>query len=400
VSTFGGDGGRAPDAIEHRIPAVYMRGGALKGVFFQARDLPRGHRERDALLLRVMGCPDPSGSHADGMGCGGAGGSRVAIVSPSMREDCDVDFLLGILAADRAAIDWSGSCGHLAAAVGPYAISSGMATAADGIARVRIWQANLGKRIDAFVPVRGGQVIEDGSFIEDGVPRPSAEVRLEFLDPVAEGDVPGRAGAWALLPTGCAQEMIEVTGLPRLPVTLLAAGHPTVFLRAQALGLTGRELPEAVDRNRALRDRIEAIQRAAAARIGFDLGAGPQRSLLPRVVWVGRPTAYRSAGGVDISADRVDLLARTISQGRLEPSLAAGCAMAIAVAAALPGTVVNEIARTLPGVPTRIGHVTGTLAVGAEVEFSAGRWQVDKVVLSRSARHLMSGWVHVPRAGL
>ena len=374
-----------------RIPAVYMRGGASKGVFFEGKDLPRVHAERDALLLRVIGSPDPGGLHADGMGGGAAGSSKVAVVSPSRRDDCDVDYLFGAVAIDRPAIDWSGNCSDLSAAVGPFAIAQGMVQAVDGITCVRIWQQGIGQRIDAFVPVRHGEVLEEGAFIEDGVPFPGAEIRLEFL----AGDAP----AAALLPTGSAQDSLRVAGLGEIRVTLIAAGDPTVFVRADSLGLTGRELPADLQGKRKLLGFLEAIRAEAAVRMG--LAETPEeasrlRSGSPSLAWVARPAAYRSIGGAEIAAERIDVLARFLSMGKPLAAFTDDGSIALAAAAALPGSVVGEVARTLPGVPTRIGHPSGTLTVGAELSQADGRWRFDKAVLSRSARRLMSGWVHLP----
>ena len=384
---------------QRRIPAVYMRGGTSKGVFFHGRDLPSDPRERDALLLRVIGSPDPYGKHTDGMGGATSSTSKVVVVTPSWRDGCDVDFLFGAVAIDAPMIDWSGNCGNLSAAVGPFAVSEGLVPAVEGVTRVRIWQANIGRRIESFVPVRAGEVVEDGAFMEDGVPFPSSEVRLEFLDPA--DDEPGAIGA--LLPTGAPQDDLDVPGVGVIAATMITAGNPTVFVRASSLGLTGKETAADVDRDRRLLERLEAIRAAAAVRMG--LAGTPEeatrsRPATPKISWVARPAAYRTSAGVDVAPERIDLLARIMSMGRLHHAFTGTGSIALAVAAALPGTVVAEVARTLPGVPTRIGHLSGTLAVGADVSQRDGRWQVDKAVLSRSARRLMTGWVHVPSAGL
>jgi probable AcnD-accessory protein PrpF len=379
-----------------RIPAVYMRGGTSKGVFFHAHDLPSSPRARDAVLLRVIGSPDPYARHTDGMGGATSSTSKVVVVSRSQRPGCDVDFLFGAVAIDRPVIDWSGNCGNLSAAVGPFAIGEGLLPAIDGRTRVRIWQANLGERIDAFVPVRDAQVVETGGFMEDGVPFPSAEVRLEFLEP-----------AEALFPTGLPRETLAVAGHGDIEASLVTAGNPTVFVRAEALGLTGRETADDVNRNRKLLDRLEAIRAHAAVRMGLAATtdeATRSRPATPKVSWVAKPAAYRSSAGVDIGADTIDLLARIMSMGQLHHAYTGTGSIALAVAAAVPGTVVAEVARTLPGVATRIGHLSGTLAVGAEVSVAPGAdgrpiWKVDKCVLSRSARRLMSGHVHVPVTG-
>lgn len=375
-----------------RIPAVYMRGGTSKGVFFLGRDLPRVHAERDALLLRVIGSPDPYARHTDGMGGATSSTSKVVLITPSRRDDCDVDFLFGAVAIGEPLIDWSGNCGNLSAAVGPFAIAQGLVAPVDGITQVRIWQQNIGQRIDAFVPVRHGEVVEEGGFREDGVPFPGAEIRLEFHEPES-------AQAPPLLPTGSPQDLLRVPGLGEIRATMITAGNPTVFVRADAIGLSGRELPDDLKGRKGVLARLEAIRAAASVRMGLAETleeATRLRPATPKVAWVARPLAYRSSAGIEILADSIDVLARIMSMGKLHHAFTGTGSIALAAAAALPGTVVDEVARTLPGVPTRIGHVSGTLSVGAELSRADGQWRFDKAVLSRSARCLMSGWVHVP----
>ncbi len=390
---------------QQRIPAVYMRGGTSKGVFFHERDLPRPGPTRDALFARVLGSPDPYARQTDGMGGATSSTSKVVVISASRRTDCDVDFLFGAVAIDTGLVDYSGNCGNLSAAVGPFAVFEGLVAPQEGTTRVRIWQRNLGQRIDALVPVRDGAVLEDGAFNEDGVAFSAAEVRLEFY-----GSEAGAAAAplapstpASMFPTGAAQEILQVPGVGALAVTLISAGNPTVFVRAQALGLTGRELPEDVNRDRRLLERLELVRAHAAVAMGLaesSAEATRARPATPKLAWIARPANYRSSAGAEIAAERIDVLARIVSMGKLHHAFTGTGSIALAAAAATPGTIVNEVARTLPGVATRIGHVSGTLAVGAEVSQHGGIWQFDKAILSRSARRLMSGFVHVPATGV
>ena len=389
------------------LRATWMRGGTSKGLFFAADDLPSGLMQRpsrrDALLLRIIGSPDPYRRHTDGLGGATSSTSKVVIVSRSLREDCDVEFLFGAVSIDEPLIDWSGNCGNLSTAIGPFAIARGWVRANDDVARigtttVRIWQQNIGKRIVAHVPTRGGRVVEAGGFQEDGVPFGSAEIRLEFLDPADAGD-------GGLLPTGSACDLLRVPELAdvlpggAIRATMISAGAPTVFVRADALKLTGRELPEAIDRDARLLARLESIRARAAVAMGLARSvdeATRHRPATPKIAFVAAPVAYRSSAGTDIERDGVDVVARIVSMGRLHHAFTGTGSIALAVAAALPGTIVSEVARTLPGVPTRIGHASGVLAVGAVVEQREGRWCVDRAVLSRSARRLMEGTVYVP----
>jgi probable AcnD-accessory protein PrpF len=373
---------------DRKIPAVYMRGGTSKGVFFHARDLPEERKERDALLLRVIGSPDPYARHTDGMGGATSSTSKVVLISPSTRPDCDVDYLFGAVSIGEALIDWSGNCGNLSGAVGPFAVSEGLAPAREGTTVVRIWQANLKQRIIAHVPVRDGEVVEQGAFQEDGVPFTSAEVRLEFLDDDRDD----------ILPTGSAQDVLDVPGIGALRATLISAGNPTVFVRAADVGMTGRELPDAVNRDAKLLARLEAIRAAGAVAMGLAASAQEataRRPATPKVSLVAAPSAYRASGGREVASGDIDVLARILSMGKLHHAFTGTGSIALAAAAALPGSLVSEVARTLPGVPTRIGHASGVLAVGAALVRTRKGWALEKALLSRSARRIMSGWVHV-----
>lgn len=379
---------------QRSVRATYMRGGTSKGLFFRAEDLPADKRERDALLLRAIGSPDPYQKHTDGMGGATSSTSKVVIVSPSLREDCDVDFLFGAVSIEAPLIDWSGNCGNLSAAVGPFAIAQGWAVPTEGTTVVRIWQQNIQKRILARVPTRNAEVIEEGSYREDGVPFPAAEIGLEFLDPA-------EAGPQGLLPTGNTSDLLEIAELGSVRVTLINAGNPTVFVRADALKLTGRELPDAINRDTRLLARLEAIRAHAAVAMGLARSAEDatrNRPGTPKIAFIAPPAPFRTSAGVDLAKDQIDLLARIVSMGRLHHAFTGTGSIALAVAAALPGTLVAEVARTLPGVPTRIGHASGILAVGAILEQTAQGWRVEKALMSRSARRIMQGEIFVPSA--
>jgi len=374
------------------IPALYMRGGTSKGVFFDARQLPVDAAERDAVLLRVIGSPDPYGKHTDGMGGATSSTSKVVLLTPSSRPDCDVDYLFGQVAIDQALIDWSGNCGNLSAAVGPYALHRGWVKAQEGSTEVRIWQANIEKRIRAIVPTSHGSVIETGSYVEDGVAFPGGEIRLEFLDPA-------EAGESGLLPTGRPTDDLDVPGIGRLRVSLINAGNPTVFVRADALGLNGTEMPNPVNQDAALLARLEAIRAHAAVAMGLAPSAEwatLHRPGTPKVSFVAAPADYTSSAGTPVAATAVDVVARIVSMGKLHHAFTGTGSIALAVAAALPGSIVANISHPSPGIPTRIGHVSGVLPVGAILEHTHAGWRVERAILSRTARRLMEGAVFVP----
>lgn len=387
-----------------RIPATYMRGGTSKGVFFLRADLPPAARApgpaRDALMLRVIGSPDAYAKHTDGMGAATSSTSKVVILDKSERPGCDVDYLFGQVAIEDPVVDWSGNCGNLSAAVGPFAIARGLLGApADGMAEVRIWQANIGKKIIAHVPVKGGAVEETGKFVLDGVAFPAAEVRLEFLDPGAdEGEQGG-----AMFPTGRMVDTLEVPGVGTLRATLINAGIASIFVEASALGLTGTELQGDVNSDPALLARCEAVRAWGAVAMG--LAASPEeatakRPHTPKLCFVAPPAPYTASSGKQVSVQEIDLLARALSMGKLHHAMMGTGAVALAAAASIPGTVVYEAAggarRGTARGTLRFGHPSGSLNVGADAEQRGNEWVVTRVLVSRSARTLMEGWVRVP----
>jgi len=389
-------------APQIKIAATYMRGGTSKGVFFRLQDLPAAARvpgpARDALLMRVIGSPDPYGKQIDGMGGATSSTSKTVIVSKSTRADHDVDYLFGQVSIDRPFVDWSGNCGNLSAAVGPFAIANGLIDAQriarDGVTTVRIWQANIGKTIVAHVPMTGGHVQETGAFELDGVTFPAAEIELEFIDPAADED--GAGGA--MFPTGNVVDDLDVPGLGTLKATMINAGIPTVFVDAAAIGYTGTELQDAINGDAKALAMFEAIRAHGAWRMG--LIAAPEeiasRQHTPKVAFVATPADYVASSGKRVAASDIDLLVRAMSMGKLHHAMMGTAAVAIATAAAIPGTLVNLAAGGGEREMVRFGHPSGTLRVGAQATRRNGEWTVTKAVMSRSARVLMEGWVRVP----
>ena len=383
-----------------RIPAVYMRGGTSKGVFFLAHDLPSDPAVRDRLLLRIIGSPDRYGKHTDGMGGATSSTSKVVILSKSDRAGCNVDYRFGQVAIDAPVIDWSGNCGNLSAAVGAFALSTGLVEGpADGMATVRIWQANIGKVIVNHVPMQGGEVQELGDFELDGVAFPAAEVKVEFLDPAADEEGGGQEGGGAMFPSGKRIDVLDVPGVGKLEATLINAGNPTIFVDAARLGLTGMELQGDVNGDKALLQRVEAVRALGAVAMGLVATteeATAKRPHTPKLAFVAKPASYMASDGKRIEASSIDLLARIFSMGVLHHAMTGTGAVAIAAAAAIPGTVVSRAAPAGADGRVRFGHPSGTLSVGAEAREEAGQWKVAKVMMSRSARRLMEGWVRVP----
>ncbi len=383
-----------------RIPATYMRGGTSKGVFFRLDDLPEAARvagrARDRLLQRVIGSPDAYGKQIDGMGGATSSTSKTVIIARSSRAGHDVDYLFGQVSIDTDFVDWSGNCGNLSAAVGPFAIAAGLVdnVPRDGVAVVRIWQANIGKTIIAHVPMRDGQVQETGDFELDGVTFPAAEVQLEFLDPAADDD----GGGGAMFPTGNVVDTLEVPGIGSFQATLINAGIPTIFLNAADLGYKGTELQDAINGDAAALQRFETIRAHGALRMGLisSLEQAATRQHTPKVAFVAPPADYVASSGKAVAASDVDVLVRAMSMGKLHHAMMGTAAVAIGTAAAIPGTLVNLAAGGGARSSVRFGHPSGTLRVGAEARHDGADWVVTKALMSRSARVLMEGWVRVP----
>ncbi|BCB69659.1 MAG: 2-methylaconitate cis-trans isomerase PrpF [Pseudomonadota bacterium] len=381
-----------------RIPATYMRGGTSKGVFFTLSDLPTAAQvpgeARDKLLLRVIGSPDPYEKQIDGMGGATSSTSKTVILSKSDSPDHDVDYLFGQVSIDKPFVDWSGNCGNLSAAVGPYAIANGLVDPAkvprNGIAEVRIWQANIQKTIVAQVPMAEGEVQETGDFELDGVTFPAAEIPVAFIDP-ADGE-------GAIFPTGNVVDDLEVPGVGVLKATLINAGIPTVFVNAEALGYTGCELQEAINGDAKALEMFETIRAHGAVRMGLisHVEEAASRQHTPKVAFVAPAASYMASSGKAVNAEDIDLVVRALSMGKLHHAMMGTAAVAIGAAAAIQGTLVNLAAGGIEREAVTFGHPSGSLRVGAKASLVDGRWQIDQAVMSRSARVLMEGRVRVP----
>lgn len=389
-------------APQIKIPATYMRGGTSKGVFFSLKDLPEAAQipgpARDALLLRVIGSPDPYDKQIDGMGGATSSTSKTVILSKSIKADHDVDYLFGQVSIDKPFVDWSGNCGNLSAAVGSFAISNGLVDTSriphNGVAVVRVWQANIGKTIIAHVPITNGEVQETGDFELDGVTFPAAEVQLEFMDPAAEEE----EGGGSMFPTGNLVDDLEVPGVGTLKATLINAGIPTIFINAEDIGYTGTELQGAINGDLKALAMFETIRAYGALRMGLieHLDEAAKRQHTPKVAFVAPPADYIASSGKAIAATDIDLLVRALSMGKLHHAMMGTAAVAIGTAAAISGTLVNLAAGGIERNAVRFGHPSGTLRVGAEASQVNGEWTVNKAIMSRSARVLMEGYVRVP----
>lgn len=385
-------------APQIKIPATYIRGGTSKGVFFRRQDLPAAAQEpgeaRDKILMRVIGSPDPYGQQIDGMGGATSSTSKTVILDKSTQPDHDVDYLFGQVAINKAFVDWSGNCGNLTAAVGAFAISGGLVDPEripeNGICTVRIWQKNIQKTIIAHVPITNGEVQETGDFELDGVTFPAAEVVIEFMDP-ADGE-------GSMFPTGNLVDDLEVPGVGTFKATMINAGIPTIFVNAEDIGYKGTELQKDINSDAAALERFETMRAYGAVKMGLisDISEAVARQHTPKIAFVAPATNYEASSGKQISAGDIDVCVRALSMGKLHHAMMGTASVAIATAAAVPGTLVNIAAGGGERDAVTFGHPSGTLRVGAAAAEVNGEWTATKAVMSRSARVIMEGFVRIP----
>ncbi|EGV1832507.1 2-methylaconitate cis-trans isomerase PrpF [Vibrio parahaemolyticus] len=381
-----------------KVPATYMRGGTSKGVFFNLEDLPSeaqvAGEARDKLLLRVIGSPDPYGKQIDGMGGATSSTSKTVIVSRSSRDDHDVDYLFGQVSIDKPFVDWSGNCGNLSAAIGPFAIHAGLIPQGripeNGIVTVRVWQVNIGKTILVHVPIVNGFVQETGEFELDGVTFPAAEIQVDFVDP-ADGE-------GSMFPTGNLVDDLVVPDVGTFNATFINAGIPTIFIDAESIGYQGTELQDQINNDDAALAMFESIRAHGALKMGLisELEEAQTRQHTPKVAFVSKPKSYQSSSGKEVNESEIDVLVRALSMGKLHHAMMGTAAVAIASAACVPGTLVNLAAGGGEKESVTFGHPSGTLKVGAQAKQTEQGWVVQKAIMSRSARILMEGFVRVP----
>ncbi|EGQ8301214.1 2-methylaconitate cis-trans isomerase PrpF [Vibrio parahaemolyticus] len=381
-----------------KVPAMYMRGGTSKGVFFNLEDLPPeaqvAGEARDKLLLRVIGSPDPYGKQIDGMGGATSSTSKTVIVSRSSRDDHDVDYLFGQVSIDKPFVDWSGNCGNLSAAIGPFAIHAGLIPQEripeNGIVTVRVWQMNISKTILVHVPIVNGFVQETGEFELDGVTFPAAEIQVDFVDP-ADGE-------GSMFPTGNLVDDLVVPDVGTFNATFINAGIPTIFIDAESIGYQGTELQDQINNDDAALAMFESIRAHGALKMGLisELEEAQTRQHTPKIAFVSKSKSYQSSSGKAVNESEIDVLVRALSMGKLHHAMMGTAAVAIASAACVPGTLVNLAAGGGEKESVTFGHPSGTLKVGAQAKQTEQGWVVQKAIMSRSARILMEGFVRVP----
>ncbi|AYJ80925.1 2-methylaconitate cis-trans isomerase PrpF [Aliarcobacter cryaerophilus] len=379
-----------------RVKATYMRGGTSKGTFFNISDLPKEAQEdkvkRDKLLQRIVGSPDIYKQQMDGMGGATSSTSKAILVGKSSVPNHDVDYYFGQVAIDKDFMDWSGNCGNLSSAVGPFAIHEGLVdnVPQNGVCCVRIWQANIKKTILCYVTMVNGQVKEMGDYYIDGVAFPAEEISLEFAEPVDPSE--------ELFPTGNLVDDLEVPGIGTFKATMITAGIPTIFLNASDIGYKGTELQADINSDAQALARFEKIRSYGALKMGLisDLSEAETRQHTPKIAFVNQPFDFTTSSGKEILAGEFDLSVRALSMQKLHHAMMGTASVAIGVAACIPGTLVNLAAGGGEKTAVEFGHPSGTLKVGAVIKKENGKYIVDKATMSRSARIIMKGEVYAP----
>jgi 2-methylaconitate cis-trans-isomerase PrpF len=373
------------------VPAVFMRGGTSKGLFFHARDLPAGPGARDRLLLAALGSPDPFGRQLDGMGGGISSLSKAAIIGPSTRADADIDYTFAQVAVDRPVVDYGANCGNLSSAVGPFAVDQGLCPRDDGQALVRIHNTNTAGLIHASFAVCDGCAETRGELAIPGVAGTGAPLRLDFLDP-------GGARTGRLLPSGNPVDEVVLEGAGRFRLSLVDASNPVVFVAAGDLGLDGTETPDELEARPDTMVLLDRLRRQAGVRMGLAPAAAAVELASPKIAVLCPPRPFRTLDGRLVAAADHDIGVRMLSMERAHRAVPVTGALCLAVACRVAGTVAHALAAgpMIAGGPVRLGNPSGVVRVDAQVTQQEGGWQAERATLYRTARALMRGAVAVP----
>jgi len=369
-----------------------MRGGTSNALIFRAEDLPRDRAAWDRIFLGALGSPDPYGRQLDGMGGGISSLSKVCVIGPSAHPDADVDYTFAQVAIREAFVDYSGNCGNMSSAIGPFAIDEGIVKLTGSEAVVRIHNTNTRKLIVARFPTEDGKAAVEGNFVLPGVAGSGAPIKLEFL-------APGGAATGHLLPAGDVIGLLDVDGAGCIEASMIDAANPCVFVAAEALGLTGIEMPDQLERDTAIMNRLEAIRLAASLRMGIATtpAEAARKPSIPKVAIVTGPRDASTLTGEPLAADSSDITIRMISIGQPHRAVPLTGAMCLAVAARLPGSIVARVARppAARDAPIRIAQPSGVTVVASALRRDGNGWFVEHATVYRTARRLMDGYVYI-----
>jgi 2-methylaconitate cis-trans-isomerase PrpF len=371
-----------------KLPAVFMRGGTSKALMLHLRDLPADRSAWDAIFLTAMGSPDPHGRQLNGMGGGVSSLSKVCVLGPPSRPDADLDYTFAQVLVTEARVDYSGNCGNMSSAVGPFAVEEGIVPAGDGERLVRIHNTNTKKIINSTFRVKDGRAVVEGGLEIPGVAGTGAPVRLDFLEP-------GGAVTGKLLPTGRPRDVLEIPGIGKVEASMVDAANPCVFLAAESLGLKGTEMPEDLDRNRAVLDRIATIRCHASVAMGIAKTLDEARAKsMPQIGFVSAPQDAVTLSGEKLPASAADLTVRIISNGQPHRALPLTGSLCTAVAAGIEGTIPHQFARPSTSGTLRLAMPSGVLTVGGEVVREGNSWRAVRGSFYRTARRLFEGYVY------
>jgi methylitaconate Delta-isomerase len=362
-----------------------MRGGTSKGIFLMEQDLPLDPALRDRAILSIFGSPDLR--QIDGLGGADSLTSKLALISPSPEPDRDINYTFGAVGIDKPFVDYSANCGNISSAVGPYAVDRGLVKAEEPFTIVRIFNTNTKKMIYSKVPVKKGKVVSDGDYAIDGVPGTGAKIELTFMDP-------GGATTGKLLPTGNVVDEINLETGEKCHVTIIDAGNPTAFVRADELGLKGTELPAEFDQDAAAKAKLEAIRK----RVGELMGI-PASPSIPKISFIAPAQTFRTTTGREIGKDSISLAARVMAMGKMHKTFAITAGIPAAIGAVVPGSVVNQMVGSGPqGGSEReiiIGHPSGMMEVKVDAKFDRDQLHIVSCTVGRTARKIMEGKVFI-----
>ncbi|WP_051671584.1 2-methylaconitate cis-trans isomerase PrpF family protein [Oribacterium sp. P6A1] len=374
----------ASDQKQRRFPCVYMRGGTSKAVFFHQEDLPENEEEWPEIFMKVMGTPDVK--QIDGMGGTVSSTSKIAVIKKSDRPGIDVDYTFRQVDIKIPRVDGSANCGNISSAVGPYAIDEGLVEAVEPVTIVRVYNTNTDKVIEEHVRVKDGHACMYGDEEIQGVPGTGSRIDMYFEDPSGS-----RSGK--LFPTGAKQEVFDVPGYGAATVTVIDCSNPVVFIKSSDLGIKGTELTE-LNSNKDVMEHIERIRGMAAVKFGFVedfMEARTKATSAPKVSIISEAQDYVNMDGADVSGEKMDICVRAISVGQLHKAYPMTVAVATGAAAKIPGTIVNEIVKDVPGDIIRLGHSSGV----TEVDMKMDGEKVLKGGVTRTARRIMDGYVYI-----
>ncbi len=387
------DGTRYLDAEQIALRCSIVRGGTSKGIFFLEHDIPPAGPARDALLKRVMGTPDVM--QIDGLGGTHLVTSKLCIISRSERPDADVNYTFAQCEVERDVIDYSGNCGNLSAAVGPFAIDAGLFRPTEPVSQVRIYNTNTDKVLVAHVPVVNGRAKVKGDFAIGGVPGTGAEIFMDYR--MTTGAKTGKS-----LPTGNRQDKIALDDGRVLDTTICDVANPTVFIKPEQVGLRGDELPDTLN-NPAMIPLYREVRGKAAEILGFVKDwrkVDDESPFLPFLFFVAPPTDYINMSGKTVRAADSDLKARQIFMNHCNESMPGTGSMCLAAASHMPGTVVNEVLAdgAAERDSLRIAHPNGIMrvTVATKPANNVEGMAIERLGFGRTARKMMDGTVYVP----